>query len=160
MFFLQSFVAFLLLHQNNFIDFMATTHSYKRKGQHRVSKKSRSKKRVIRRSILGEIDKTKEYTIFWFCDNINFQHDDYDISNEKLRGIVDYLRKISHIDDIEKTNDQNVILVVDSATLEKHYVQWTTSAQIRLIYVYQERDNNNSQADRNELFVECLKVGV
>jgi len=137
---------------------MATTHNYKRKRQHRERKTSRLRKRVIRKSMLGEIDKTKEYTIFWLCNNITFQHDDWNISNEKLRGIVDYLRKISYIDDRKQANDQNVILVVDSTTLEKHYVQWTSSPQIRLIYFYQERDNNNSRMNRNELFVECPKV--
>ncbi|UJR12144.1 hypothetical protein I4U23_016321 [Adineta vaga] len=137
---------------------MATTHAYKRKEQHRGRKKSHSKKRDTRKSTFGEIEKTKEYTILWLYDNAISQQDDYDISKVKLRGIVDYLRKISYIDDIRKTKDQNIMLVLSSGTLEKHFVQLTNSVQIRLIYVYQERDDNNSQSNRNELFIECPKV--
>jgi hypothetical protein len=137
---------------------MATAYTHKRKRQHKESKKGRSNNPSVRRSIFGEIDKTKEYAIYWLCNNSTSSSNCYEISNVKLRGIVDYLRKISDISDIRKTDDENVFLVMDFTSLEKHFVQVTSLNQIRLIYVYDEHNGNSNDKNRDELFVECPKV--
>jgi hypothetical protein len=137
---------------------MATARAHKRKQQHRESKNVRSNKHSVRRSIFDEIDKTKEYTIYWLCDSATTFHDYYETSKVKLRGIVDYLQKISDINDIRKTEEQNVFLVMRSASFDKYFSQLVTLNHIRLIYLYEEHDGNKNQKDRNELFVQCSKV--
>jgi hypothetical protein len=133
---------------------MATAYTEKKKRQHEETKEIRSNKHSLRRSIFGEIDKTKEYAVYWLCENTTSSSECYEISNVKLRGIVDYLRRISDINDIRKTDEENVFLVVNLTSLEKHSVQVTSLNQIRLIYVYDECNGNSS----DELFVKYSKV--
>lgn len=138
---------------------MATARARQGKRQHKESKKARSNKHTERRSIFGEmIDKTKEYIICWFCDDTSFQHDYCETSKFKLRGIIDYLRKISGINDIGKMDDENNFLIVDFVSFDKHFAELTTFNQIHLIYIYQGNDDNKSQKIRDELFIECPKV--
>jgi hypothetical protein len=125
---------------------MATIQTRKRKRKRGI----RSNKHPGHKSIFGEIDKTKEYIIYWLPDSNTLQHDGYEPSRTKLRGIVDYLQKISDINDIRKTHDQNIFLVLDSVFLAKNFAQLLNYNQIRLIYVYQE--------NQAELFTECPKV--
>jgi hypothetical protein len=137
---------------------MATACAHKQKREHKKSENVRSKKHSARKSIFGEIDKTKDYTIYWLCDSTTSSLDDYEISNVKLRGIVDYLRKISDINAIREANDQNIFLIVDLASFDKHFGHLIASNEIRLIYVYEEHDNNKNEESKNEQFVECTKV--
>ncbi|CAF3679041.1 unnamed protein product [Rotaria socialis] len=137
---------------------MATACTHKQKRQHTKSENVRSKKHSARKSIFGEIDKTKEYTIYWFCDSTKSPLDDREIANVKLRGIVDYLQKISDINAIREVNNENIFLIVDFVSFDKHFGQLVASNEIRLIYVYEEHYNNKSEESKNEQFVGCTKV--
>jgi hypothetical protein len=156
--FLHEFVVLLLFSQKHTRSLMATARVHKEKRQHKKSKNVRSKRNSVRRSIFGEIDQTKEYIIYWLCDDVNMSMDHYEISNVKLRGIVDYLWKISDINSIRETNYQNVFLIVDFASFVKHFGQLVVFNAIRLIYIYEKHNINKSEESKNEQFIECLKV--
>ena len=137
---------------------MASTHARKRQKQHGETRNVRSSKQSTRKSILGEIDKTKEYSIYWFWENTTSQHDWYKTSKDKLRGIVDYLQKISDINAIRKLDDQNIFLIMNTASFTMHSAQLSTSSQIRSIYVYETYNDNENLTDKDKLLDKKPKV--
>ena len=123
---------------------MASVHAHKRRKQHGETRNVRFNRQSVCKSIFGEIDKTKEYTIYWLWENTASQHDWCETSKDKLRGIVDYLQKISDINAIRKAHVQNIFLVISGRSLRTYSAQLATFNQIRSIYVYETSNEDES----------------
>ena len=102
----------------------------------------RPRKTSIRRSLLGQIDKTKEYAIYWLSDDPAPPENYYETLGFRLRGIIDYLHKISDADDLRKADDLNIFLVIEASCFVKHQLTLTARDNIRAIYVYDLTEND------------------
>jgi hypothetical protein len=137
---------------------MATPRAHRKKRQHSKNKNAVSKRHSVRKSIFGEIDQTKEYTIYWLCDSVNTSSNHDEMPNTKLRGIVDYLQKISDINTIHQANDQNIFLIMDCPSLHEHFSYLVTSNKIRLIYIYEKHGDGKSERNQKDWSLQCPKV--
>lgn len=138
---------------------MATAHSRKRQKQCRETRNVRPNKHPARKSIFGEIDKTKEYSIYWLWENTTSQCHWYETSKDKLRGIVDYLQKISDINAVKKRDDQNIFLVMNANSFRTHSAQLNALNQIRSVYLYETNSNHQNLENMNDnSFTKSSKV--
>lgn len=130
-----------------FGNIMTTASLRTAKRQYEENTDCNSKREPSRRSIFGEIDKTKEYAICWFCDSSIEVQNYRETLKTKLRGIIDFLRHISNANDIKQMRSENIFLVLNFETLVKHISQLSTFNQIRSIYVYQKCDDTIEKAE-------------
>ena len=137
---------------------MATAHGRKRQKQYRETRDVRSNKHAARKSVFGEIDKTKEYSIYWLWENTTSQRHWCETSKDKLRGVVDYLQKISDINAVKKRDDQNIFLIMDTISFKTHSAQFPTLNQIRSIYLYETNTNHKSLENNENSFTKSSKV--
>ena len=156
--FLHQLVAVFFFSQKRRRRFMSNSCAHKKKRQHSESMAARSKRHSAPKSIFGEIDQTKEYIIYWLCDSVNTSSNHSEMPNVKLRGIADYLKKISDVNTIREANDQNIFLIMDCLSLHEHFSYLITSDKIRLIYIHEDYDSGEGEKNQNDRSLQCPKV--
>lgn len=94
------------------------------------------------------------YRIYWLNEFTTHPIIDYGIDQLRLRGIIDYLETYTNIhqllDDIkrfENTNEQIIILLTISSTLDSFY-QLEHCSQIHSIYIHALSSESNTIIDK------------